>query len=201
MPVRDGFRCVAPSPSILVSALRYRIASYESPLLKPFQRKPQLAIPIVCVALALESLLLIYVARQTKPVAHLTVSELAKFRERYVGRQVFLSGVLVRGSQVDFDGPCSHRFELGHSGVAIPVRYERCVPGSTLGVELYDHEITVLGVLSPDWHFEVDELMERTNGPYRLQPEFKAQPEPEAWIADAGRDLPGPPRDDVPLGR
>ena len=102
------------------------------------------------------------------------VAQMLEDKEDLVGRNVRLTGALVRGSLRKRDQPCEYRFELTSTekkgGPNIPVRYAGCVvPDTFRDVPGMDTLVTAPGKLDPSGHFQATEIMAKCPSKYEMK--------------------------------
>jgi len=102
-----------------------------------------------------------------------TVQQVVDERESLIGRNIKLTGALVKGSLRKRDNPCEYRFELttmGKGGPTVPVRYEGCVvPDTFRDVPGMDVEVTADGKVDPAGHFQASQIMAKCPSKYEMQ--------------------------------
>jgi cytochrome c-type biogenesis protein CcmE len=106
-----------------------------------------------------------------------TVQQVVSDKDSLVGRNVKVSGALVKGSLRKRDDPCEYRFELTElngKGATLPVRYEGCVvPDTFRDVPGMDVEVTADGKVDPAGHFQASQIMAKCPSKYEMQERAK----------------------------
>lgn len=103
-------------------------------------------------------------------VWRLSIGALLRNKARYAGELLRVGGVLVPGTLVQTDAPCSARFNITDGASSLPVNFPDCALPDTLRDRPFLRpEVTAEGVLAPDGHFEAKRLLVKVASPYEMR--------------------------------
>jgi cytochrome c-type biogenesis protein CcmE len=132
------------------------------------RRRLLLVVPLLMAAAAIVALVL--VGMQDKGIYSKPVDELIAQKAKFVGRPVRAEGSLVHGSLVKRDDPCEYRFNIEKNGVAMPVRFAKCVvPDTFRDVAGMDVGVTVEGELRGDDSLEASQVLAKCPSKYEMK--------------------------------
>jgi cytochrome c-type biogenesis protein CcmE len=98
------------------------------------------------------------------------VDELLAEKERLAGRNVRVTGMLVKGSLKRRDEPCEYRFKMMKNSASVDVRFAECiVPDTFRDVPGMDVEVTAEGKLAGDESFEATHIMAKCPSKYEMK--------------------------------
>lgn len=128
----------------------------------------KLLVPLVMAAAAIVAVVL--VGMQDKGVYSKDVDVLVAEKAKFVGKPVRAEGTLVHGSLVKREQPCEYRFTIEKRGVAINVRYPKCVvPDTFRDVAGVDVGVTVEGSLQSDTSIEATAVLAKCPSKYEMK--------------------------------
>ncbi len=115
------------------------------------------------------------------------VDELIAEKERIAGRNVRVTGNLVKGTLKRRDEPCEYRFSVSKNEKSLDVRYAQCVvPDTFRDVPGMDVEVTAEGKLTSEGHFEANQIMAKCPSKYDMKDRAqKGEEAPHQAIAPA----------------
>jgi len=115
------------------------------------------------------------------------VDELIAEKERIAGRNVRVTGNLVKGTLKRRDEPCEYRFSVSKNEKSLDVRYAQCVvPDTFRDVPGMDVEVTAEGKLTSEGHFEANQIMAKCPSKYEMKDRAqKGEEAPHQAIAPA----------------
>ena len=115
------------------------------------------------------------------------VDELIAEKERIAGRNVRVTGNLVKGTLKRRDEPCEYRFSVSKNEKSLDVRYAQCVvPDTFRDVPGMDVEVTAEGKLTSEGHFEANQIMAKCPSQYEMKDRAqKGEEGPHQAIAPA----------------
>ena len=115
------------------------------------------------------------------------VDELIAEKERIAGRNVRVTGNLVKGTLTRRDEPCEYRFSVSKNEKSLDVRYAQCVvPDTFRDVPGMDVEVTAEGKLTSEGHFEANQIMAKCPSKYEMKDRAqKGEEAPHQAIAPA----------------
>ncbi|MCC6902545.1 MAG: cytochrome c maturation protein CcmE, partial [Polyangiaceae bacterium] len=141
------------------------------PAAKPAERKLK-NIGLVAALLVMGGGILVLVLTSFKQSAVYSkgVDELVAEKERITGRNVRVTGNLVKGTLKRRDEPCEYRFSVAKNEKSIDVRYAQCVvPDTFRDVPGMDVEVTAEGKLTSEGHFEASQIMAKCPSKYEMK--------------------------------
>ncbi|MBI3204257.1 MAG: cytochrome c maturation protein CcmE [Myxococcales bacterium] len=141
------------------------------PAAKPAERKLK-NIGLVAALLVMGGGILVLVLTSFKQSAVYSkgVDELVAEKERITGRNVRVTGNLVKGTLKRRDEPCEYRFSVAKNEKSIDVRYAQCVvPDTFRDVPGMDVEVTAEGKLTSEGHFEASQIMAKCPSKYDMK--------------------------------
>jgi cytochrome c-type biogenesis protein CcmE len=99
-----------------------------------------------------------------------TVDQALAEKDSLAGRNVNLQGVLVKGSIAKRETPCEYRFRLQKNGKQLEVHYPQCVvPDTFRDVPDTDVEVTAMGKLTNEGHFQASQIMAKCPSKYDMK--------------------------------
>jgi cytochrome c-type biogenesis protein CcmE len=156
-------------PSLEVPAVpsRRRHAEVEEDA-EAGRKRLLLLIPLVMAAAAIVALVL--GGFQDKGMYSKTVDVLVAQKAKFVGKPVRAEGDLVHGSLLKRESPCEYRFTIEKNGVAVPVRFPKCVvPDTFRDMPGVDVKVTVEGRLMPDDTIEATNVLAKCPSKYEMK--------------------------------
>jgi cytochrome c-type biogenesis protein CcmE len=98
------------------------------------------------------------------------VDQLLQERERFVARNVRVTGTLVRGSLMRRNEPCEYRFRLHKGSAELGVQYPQCIiPDTFRDVPNVDVVVTAEGRLQKDGSFLAHQIMAKCPSKYDVK--------------------------------
>jgi cytochrome c-type biogenesis protein CcmE len=98
------------------------------------------------------------------------VDQLLQEGERFVARNVRVTGTLVRGSLTRRNEPCEYRFRLHKGSAELGVRYPQCIiPDTFRDVPNVDVVVTAEGHLQKDGSFLAHQIMAKCPSKYDVK--------------------------------
>lgn len=98
------------------------------------------------------------------------VDELVAEKDKIAGRNVRVTGNLVKGTLKRRDDPCEYRFSIGKNEKTLDVRYAQCVvPDTFRDVAGMDVEVTAEGKIHDDGWFEANQIMAKCPSKYEMK--------------------------------
>jgi cytochrome c-type biogenesis protein CcmE len=148
-------------------------------LIHPKYRRPWLSalIGVIAILLTAGNVTLIVRRVSAPPIPWVSIRELARDQVGYTERTVRLEGTLVPGSLLR-STTCVYGFRLESEGATIPVHFAQCLPPHLFHREHVEYGLSAQGKLVSNWHFEAEQFLVRSGGPYRLH---RPPPEPDTF--------------------
>jgi len=98
------------------------------------------------------------------------VHELLAEKDKLGGRNVRVTGNLVKGTLKKRDEPCEYRFTMVKNEKTLDVRYAQCVvPDTFRDVPGVDVEVTAEGKLDDEGYFEASQIMAKCPSKYEMK--------------------------------
>jgi len=97
-----------------------------------------------------------------RDVPLMSVDQFVRGQEHLSGREVRVTGVMVKGSVVRSGQGCSARLSLQNQGVVLPVRYTQCALSEPTCSKQIDIPITVQGRADDSGEFEASAIFMMT---------------------------------------
>lgn len=128
------------------------------------------------------------------PPRWIPIADLAARRDEASKHDVRVQGELVPGTLRRDEQACITHFVLGDwsdAAATVSVRYAKCVMPDTLrSVPGHPPEITVIGRLHPDGHFEAESLLTKSGGPYEMRQRVAEPGSPLTKLKEFEQDPP-----------
>ncbi len=117
------------------------------------------------------------------------VDQLVREKDKLLGRNLRVQGMLVNGTLVKRDEPCEYRFQLSKGTDKLPVRFAQCVvPDNFRDVPGLDVAVTAEGTLDSDGYFQASHIVTKCPSKYEMDEKArKGERKPHM-------DLPATPR-------
>lgn len=108
------------------------------------------------------------------------VDELVAEKDKVAGRNVRVTGQLVKGSLKRRDQPCEYRFSMSKNEKILDVRYPQCVvPDTFRDVPGVDVEVTAEGRLNAEGYLEASQIMAKCPSKYEMKDKSAGGQAPE----------------------
>lgn len=119
-----------------------------------------------------------------------SVDELLAAKSDLADRKVNVQGTLVKGTLKRRDKPCEYRFTMEKNGQKLPVRYAQCViPDTFRDVPNVDVQVTAMGMLAADGHFEAEQIMAKCPSKYDMKERAaKGEQAPHGQVTPSAAD-------------
>jgi len=124
------------------------------------------------------------------------VEQLIAEKGRWVGRNVRVEGILVRGTLKFREKPCEYEFDATRGGKTIHVRYPSCIKPDTLRDDMPEVGVTAEGKLLVSGEFHATNVLAKCPSKYEMKDKAQKGYGPAAStipIPPAASALPGGP--------
>jgi cytochrome c-type biogenesis protein CcmE len=132
-------------------------------------------------------LALVFTSFESAAIYSKNVDELLAQKDAMKSRNVRVQGTLVKGTLARRDDPCEYRFWMQNKGKRLEVRYPQCVvPDTFRDVPEMDVEVTAMGKLSDEGHFQASQIMAKCPSKYDMKERAaKGEKAPHGQVAPA----------------
>ena len=99
-----------------------------------------------------------------------TVDQIMVDKSKWVGRNVRVEGLLVKGTLVFREKPCEYRFDATKNGQTIHVRYPSCIKPDTLRDDMPEQiSVTAEGKLTDSGDFNATNVLAKCPSKYEMK--------------------------------
>jgi cytochrome c-type biogenesis protein CcmE len=146
------------------------VAAPVAPAVQSQQKRRNVGLLIGLLAVGSGMLMLVMTSFDGSGSWSRDVDKFVSEKERMAGRNVKITGLLVKGSLRKRDQPCEYRFELSKGDATLPVRYAGCVvPDTFRDAPNVDVMVTADGKLDAAGHFQAAQIFTKCPSKYEMQ--------------------------------
>jgi cytochrome c-type biogenesis protein CcmE len=151
-------------------AVAVAVAAPVAPAVQSQRKRTNVGLLIGVLAIGSGMLMLVMTSFDGSGSWSRDIDQFVSEKDRMAGRNVKITGALVKGSLRKRDQPCEYRFELQKGDATMPVRYAGCVvPDTFRDVPNMDVMVTADGKLDPAGHFQASQIMAKCPSKYEMQ--------------------------------